>query len=193
MSRTLRGDGKAVPPYPLVHSGPCLVAGSAFCLHDDLARAWEVFPGAPVIAVNGAAREVKALALYTCHPERFVQYGYDWIKHQRRLFGDGFTVHSGLNLSAANRHVQHWWEDVRGPGGSAWGARKLAWLMGFGPVVLVGCPLVRGNYTGHRPGRIMTKLSVVEGFCRSIEADTEWHEGAFSMSGRTAEILSSPC
>lgn len=167
------------------------MAGSAFNLRDDLARAWEIFPGAPVIAVNGASREVKALALYSCHPARFAEYGYDWIRHQSRLFGDGFTVHASRFVSGCD-HVQHWWEDARGRGGSAWGARKLAWLMGFDPVVLAGCPLVPGNYAGHRPGMIMTKLPVVEGYCRDIEAETEWHEGAFSMSGRTAEILGVP-
>ncbi len=191
MFRTLRGDGKAVPPYSLVHSGPCLVAGAAFNLHDDLARAWAIYPNAPVIAVNGASREVKALALYSCHPERMVAYGHDWIKHQKRLFGDDFTVHSGVFVAGCG-HVDHWWEDVHGPGGGAWGARKLGWLMGFDPVVLVGCPLVPGSYAGHRPGKRMTKLAVVEGFCRSIASDTEWHEGAYSMSGRTAEILGMP-
>lgn len=152
-----------------------------------------MFPKAPVIAVNGASREVKALALFSYHPERFTERGYDWIRHQSRLYGPGFSVH-GSKFVPGCPSVQFWWEDARGGGGSAWGARKLAWLMGFNPVVLVGCPLTPGNYAGHRPGMIMARVDVTEQYAAEIEADKDWHEGAYSMSGRTKEILGGlPC
>ena len=80
------------------------------------------------------------------------------------------------------------WRDAH----PAWGARKLAWLMGFEPVILCGCPLVPGNYAGHRPGMIMTRAETMEPYLREIAADVDWHEGAFSMSGATREILGEP-
>lgn len=168
------------------------MAGNAFSLDDDLARARKLYPDAPVIAVNGAAREVRALALFSFHPERFALSGYDWIRRQRRRFGPGFTVH-GSKFAAGCPHVEHWWEDARGQGGSAWGARKLAWLIGFEPVVLVGCPLAPGNYAGHRPGMLMAKPDVCERYASEIAADADWRGGAYSMSGATREILGEPC
>ena len=162
------------------------------CLHDDLARARELYPDAPLIAVNGAAREVKAIALYSRHPQHFTKPSYNWIKRQRR-FGDDFTVHAsntgGQYLNGVEG-VEFWWEDARGGGGSAWGARKLAWLMGFEPVILCGCPLVPGPYVGnHSLGGLMYNNNVVEEMRRGLEQETEWHDGAYSMSGWTRELL----
>ncbi len=163
------------------------MAGNAYCLHEDLEKAWAVYPAAPVIAVNGAAREVKAIALFSFHPERMVLGGYDWLGWQKRLFGP-VTVH-GSKFVPGCPWVQHWWEDARGGGSSAWGARKLAWLMGFDPVVLCGCPLVPGNYAGYRPGLIMARMETIEPYRLEIASDTEWHQGAVSMSGWTKEFL----
>ena len=152
-----------------------------------------MFPDAPAIAVNGAAREVEALALYSKHPERFVSAR--WMHHQRRKFGDGFTVHgSNVEKHGALPHVDHWWEDARGGGGSAWGARKLAWLMGFEPVVLCGCPLDAGVYVGNYSlGGLMARGDVIGQLRAGIEAEPEWHEGAYSMSGWTRDFLGALC
>lgn len=188
IARTKRGAGNASPLYEHKHAGPVIVAGNAWCLHDDLAAARAKVGDVPVIAVNGAALDVKAIALFSYHPQRFIERGCEWIRHQRRLFGQDFSVHAS-KYEAGIPYVQHWWEDTRGGGGSAWGARKLAWLMGFDPVILVGCPLAPGNYTGHRPGLIMTKSEVVAQYASEIESDVDWRDGAFSMSGRTREIL----
>ena len=89
-----RAGGVSSPAFSLRFSGPVIVAGNAWCLHDDISEARKTWPDAPVIACNGAAREVKAIALYSRHPERFTEHPYDWIGRQRRKFGDGFTVHS---------------------------------------------------------------------------------------------------
>jgi hypothetical protein len=143
--------------------------------------------------VNGAAGEVKAAALYSKHPERFVAPRFQWIARQRRRFGRDFTVHgSNIAKNGPMAHVTYWWQDARGGGGSAWGARKLAWLMGFDPVILCGCPLVPGNYTGHRLGELMTREDVIDNLRREIEAESEWHEGAYSTSGWTEKFLGSP-
>ena len=187
MSRTSKGGGLASPPYPFSQSGPVLVCGNAFNLHDDFARARQLYPDAPVIAVNGAAGEVKAFALYSKHPEKMPQ----WIQRQRQL-GDGFTVH-GSKYKPGCSCIDHWWEDARGGGGSAWGARKVATLMGFYPVILCGTPLDPGGYASSPIAKLMRREDVIENLRCEIETDTEWHEGVYSMSGFTKKLLGSPC
>ncbi len=188
-----RGGHNASPSYPRSHSGPVLVCGNAWTLHDDLERARKLFPDAPCIAINGAAREVRALALYSWHPDRFKEAGYEWIRRQQRRFGDGFEVH-GARTYHNMPWVEYWWpETKKGGGGSAWGARKMAWLMGFDQVVLCGCPLIPGPYVGnHGLGGLMTREQVVQMYVDQIKADRQWHEGAYSMSGCTRDILGEP-
>ena len=182
---------RSAPPYLAAHSGPCIVAGNAFNLHADLAGAWALFPETPVIAVNGASGEVAAFALFSYHPIQFIQRPWAWIgKHNR--FGGTYTVH-GARFEEGMPWVHHWWGGARGRGGSAWGARKLASLLGFMPVVLCGAPLVPGNYAGHKLGNFMARQVVVDDLLRDITADVDWHEGAFSMSGRTRDLLGEPC
>lgn len=173
--------GASVPDYP-VQSGPVLVAGSAWTLHDDLARAWEIYPGAPVIAVNDASRLVKAVGIVTQHPERIDRYG--WARNQARLFGPCPTH--------ANAPPADYVWNLPSRGGSAWLARRIASSMGYGPVILCGCPLERGGYAVQHLHGLMHREDVVDDLFAQIERDTEWHEGALSMSGRTAELLCSP-
>ena len=190
------GGGWSSPPFSLRVSGPCVVAGNAWCLHEDLASAREIYGDIPVIAVNGAAREVKAFALYSGHPDRFVMRGHEWIRHQHRLFGEDFSVHSASRDPKRKElypWVDYWWAGTRvARGTSAWAARKLAHFMGFDLVVLCGCPLEPGNYTKNRPGQLMTRPALIQKYVRIIESDREWHQGCLSMSGMTARILGSP-
>lgn len=190
-ARTMKGGGRSAPLYTEKHTGPAIVAGNAWCLHEDLENARKIVGDVPVIAVNGASREVKAVALFSFHPQRFVEKGCEWIRHQKRLFGPDFTVHASKYIENMP-YVQHWWEDARGSGGSAWGARKLAWLMGFDSVILCGCPLLPGNYAGNKPGMIMAKEQYISPYRDQIAEDTVWHHGCFSMSGWTREFFGCP-
>lgn len=177
-----------MPPYPLTHSGPCIVAGSAWCLGHDLEKARAVLGDVPVIAVNGASREVRAVALFSQHYERLLSSR--WIHHQQRRFGDDFTVHSVGDHGP--EYVHHWWP-IRRAGGSAWGARKVAALIGFDPVVLCGCPMQTGPYVaGHSIGGLMQREEVVSELRRQIKADRAWHEGCLSISGWTRDLLGTP-
>ena len=175
------------PPYLSEHSGPVLVCGNAYCLIDDLVRARRIYPSAPVIAVNGAAGEVKAIGLYSKHPEKMPQ----WVERQRQRFGLGFTIH-GSQYRDGCPWVSHWWEDARGGGGSAWGARKLGTLMGFAPVVLCGAPLVPGGYASSPIAKLMRRQDIIDRYREEIKADTDWHKNVYSMSGWTAEFLGCP-
>lgn len=187
----VRGGSSADPPYPRRHSGVAFVCGNAWCLPDDLARARAIYGDRPIIAVNGAADAVPALGLFSYHPERFTAYGYDWMGRQRRRFGAGFLVHGARRMPHVS-WVDHWWEGARGQGGSAWGARKLASLMGFDFVVLVGCPLVAGPYHGPFLPDLMGDKDVTERYAREIDDDKVWHPGCISSGGRTGEILGTP-
>lgn len=183
--------GASRSPYLFTHSGPCIVAGNAFCLHDDLKDAWGKFPDAPVIAVNGASAQVRAIALFSYHPARFNEAPFRWVAKQRK-FHNGFTVH-GATFHEDMPWVDYWWPPISGSrGGSAWGARKLASLMGFSPVILCGAPLVPGNYAGNKLGLLMGRQSVVDQLLSEIEEDRGWHPGVLSMSGRTRALLGSP-
>lgn len=161
------------------------MAGSALCLHDDLANARALVGDVPVIAVNAAAREVKAIALMSLHPERFKSFR--WIEYQFR-FHDQFSVH-GVKPRDGMPWVDHWWPDCAGGGSSAWCARKLAWLIGFDPVILCGCPLEPMPYVGYRPAQLMADMRMIEQYREQIRSQPEWREGAFSMSGWTREYL----
>lgn len=180
-----KGGGLSSPPYPFTYSGPCIVAGNAWCLHDDIENARTVYGDIPVIAVNGAAAEIKAFALYSKHPERL----FRWAKQQEHKFGGDFTQHSG-RIALSCTHIDHWWPKAWGGGGSAWDARKVAAMMGFDSVILCGGPMTPGPYVGnHNIGGFMASDDVVAGFQRAIEADRGWHDGCISMSGWTKELL----
>ncbi len=156
---------------------------------DDLTRARAIVGDVPVIAVNAAAREVKALFLFSQHPEHFAKRG--WARHQRMKFGEGFTVHAWGGGDEPD--IDYLWA-IRRSGGSAWLARKVASLVGFDSVVLCGCPLSTGPYVGnHNLGGLMHRVDVVDKLFGQVEADTAWHDGAYSMSGRTRELLGEPC
>lgn len=165
-----------------------MVAGSAWCLHDDLERARTIYPTAPIIAVNGASQEIRAAFLFSFHPERFIESPFKWIDKQRKRFGDGFTVH-GSKFIENMPFVNYWWEASRGGGTSAWGAMKVAKLMGFEKVIFCGCPMSPGNYTGYKPGKLMAQQKTIDRYRKEIEIDKEWHEGCSSMSGWMRELL----
>jgi hypothetical protein len=170
----------AVPPP--CFDRPVLVCGNAACLHDDLATVAHLH--APVIAVNGAAAEVQALALYSKHTERMPR----WIGQQQR-FGKGFLVYAA-RADDIYSWVDYWVPEVWGGGGSAWDARKLATHIGYGPVILCGCPMVVGPYVGnHNLNGFMHREDIVAGFRDDIAKDLLWHAGCYSMSGWTRDLL----
>lgn len=188
----LGGAATATPPYLYTHSGPVLVCGNAACLFDDVARARAIFENAPVIAVNGAAKVIQAVALYSKHPERFT--AFRWLEAQRFHFGAKPTTHADTRAAGKPPCVDYWWTGLWGGGGSAWDARKLAHFMGYAPVVLCGCPLDPGPYTnGGGIGGFMTDKQVVQDLRDGLARETPWHAGAYSMSGYTRELLGTPC
>jgi hypothetical protein len=183
------------PPYPHQHRGTVLVCGSAWTLHDDLDRARAVYPDAPVIAVNDAARSVQALAIFSMHP-----LGLEgWAIEQRQRFGDGCTVHSvvgtahrttNLGLRPPMPWVDYWWEGVAHGGTSVWAARRLTKAMGFSLAVLCGAALSAGPYAHNGwQAAAWRDDGKIRHYRRLIERDIDFHPGARSMSGWTRELL----
>ena len=115
--------------------------------------------------------------------------GGHWIQKQYR-FHEDFTVH-GSAFHENMPWIDYWWESARGGGGSGWGARKLASLLGFSAVILCGMPLEPGNYASGL-SKLMKNPEIIDNLRREIESDVDWHEGVTSMSGWTREFLCSP-
>lgn len=181
-----------MPPFTTSYSGPALVCGSAENLLDDCKLAWKIYPGAPVIAVNGAAKHIKAIALYSKHPERLIDRR--WLDAQRFHFGTNPSVHADIKSATRPSCVEYWWSGLWGGGGSAWDARKLASEMGFSKVILCGCPLEVGPHIGSASfASFMHRDDVVKDLQIGLEKETEWHKGAYSMSGWTRKVLGEPC
>lgn len=177
----MRTRGVSAPLYPFSHSGPVLVCGNAWCLFEDLKKARKIFPEAPIIAVNGASRETPAFMLVSQHAVNFKNAR--WVHSQRKI-NHSFSVHS----NESHPLVQYVW-NLKNCGGSAWLARRIAGSIGFDQVILCGCPMVPGNYANHRPGLLMGKPAIVNELLTQIERDADWHEGCYSMSGATKNIL----
>lgn len=162
----------------------CIVAGNAACLFEDLEKAAK-YGNLPVIAVNGAAKEIPAAYLFSQHPTHYISH--NWL-HKQKLINDHFEVYSN-DTPQDLPYVDHWVDIPKG-GGSGWGARKLAALLGFDQVILCGMPLEPGPYVGnHNLGGFMHIENVVKDLQDFIAADTDWHAGCVSMSGWTQRLL----
>jgi hypothetical protein len=183
------------PAYPQRRSGTCLVCGFAPTLHDDLAAALKLRPGAFIVAVNRAGTAIKADAVFSLHhgPDKLGT----WAKVQHEKFGP-CEVHAyggKTDLEKRQRlypYVEYWWPDAGGVGTSAWGARKMAGYMGFGEVILCGVLLDRAPYADGKFCRDFRNRSVLKIYRQYIRKDTAWHKGAFAMSGWPRKFLGGP-
>jgi hypothetical protein len=190
----------ASPPYPLAHSGTVLVCGFGPGFFEDLERARALRPDAQVIAINEACKAVRAFAIFTLHPEKLRRF-----REQQDLhFGKGhYTCHTGgkhCAKMAGNPLLDYGWPAASGGGTSVWTAQKMARLMGFEERILVGAPLIHGNYADRSPAKGFRegwqrrdgKGEVLANYRAFVERDTDWHEGCYSMSGFTREVLGAP-
>lgn len=190
----------AFPPYPLVHSGTVLVCGFGPGFYEDYSRARALRPAAQVIAINEACKAVRAFAIFTLHPEKLRRFR----ELQNLHFGAGhYTCHTGGKKCAQigrNRLLDHGWPEANGGGTSVWAAQIMARLMGFEERILVGAPLIHGNYADKSPAKGFKegkqrrdgKGEVLANYRAFILQDTDWHEGCTSMSGWTKTVLGAP-
>lgn len=180
------------PEYPRRHAGTVLVCGYGSTLYSDLATARELRPGAEVIAVNRAAKAVKAFALFTLHP---VEMPLLFAVEQTTRFGGGFTTHSGgraaTHADRADRWtgIDYWWPRAAGRGTSTWAAAKMGRMMGFDEIVICGMPLDSGNYADKNIAKSFKMPGIVESYRQFIVGDKDWHEGVVGVSGFAAETF----
>lgn len=193
------GAGASAPAsYPHEHPGAVLVCGFGPGFYGDFERARRMRPDAAVIAVNEAAKAVKAFALFTLHPEKARR----WRTLQKQSFGNIPPLHSGgQGYDRRDKYpvVDYWWREAAGGGTSVWAAQRMARLMGFDERILVGAPLVYGNYADKSFAKAFREgqkredgRDMLQGYRDYIAKDTEWHEGVTSMSGWTRGILGAP-
>jgi hypothetical protein len=175
---------------------PVEAAGNGWTLNEDFAAAQSLRPAVPVIAVNGAAGVVKAQFLFSIHFEKLPR----WIALQTDRFGAGFSVHgvgSEILAKQAQRRrdgpfVNYWWPDARSAGTSAWGAAKLARVLGFEEIILCGVPLAEGTYSDGSLANDFMRPKILDHYRRAVLADTGWHAGVRSFSGWTREVFGEP-
>lgn len=182
--------------------GPVLVCGNGWTLHDDFAEARKLFHFAPVIAVNDAARFVRAFALFSLHRRKLAGWRADQIKF--RGCDDGYlTTHSAgkrhrttnIGVDTKDHDVDFAWPDAVSTGSSGWSAVKMAKLMGFSHIIMCGIPMSKGNYATGTKGRwnkAWKDQRVVDGYRQGIMKDVGWHDNVFSMSGYTREKFGYP-
>lgn len=129
-----------------------LVVGSAPCLFDDVARAFDLRPLASIMLVNGACTALeRAEHVLAGHEEKAEQFA----RERRARFPDAppWRLHGSCH---AHRRaecmrmfpaVTDWWPHEVGVGAtSASKAAKLAFIMGCNEVILCGCPLDQPGY-----------------------------------------------
>jgi hypothetical protein len=181
---------QADPSYPLSHSGPVLVCGFGPGLFEDLEQARVLFPSAPIIVVNRAARAVKGFAIYTLHAEEMGLFS----REQAKRFGSDFTAHTGMTRYNPKKHtyVDYYWKWSASKGSSSWSAAKMAHMMGFDFIVLCGVPLVTGNYADGTLAMPMQHQRIIDVYREFILGDTEIHHKVKSMSGWTKEVFGEP-
>lgn len=190
--------GGIYPTYPHRHSGAVVICGFANTLQDDLARIAAKRPGLPIIAVNKAAEHIKAFAVYSFHFERD-KLGL-WSAEQKKRFGPEVAIfgpgkkdwleHNRRNYP----YVDHWAPSTANQGSSGWCAVRLARLLGFDEIILCGIPIEGRRYADRSPARYWQAgdTNAVAQFRKAILADKAHHEGTYSMSGWTRDLLGVP-
>lgn len=187
-----------------------LVVGSAPCVRKDLAAARLLRPDADVIAVKFSVAIVHARIAVTHHGEHAERMK----KLHRQCWGDEVEIHMPKKKihDEQKQFVDRMWDELAGTGGtSAWGAARIARLLGYEEIILCGCPLEVAKHGDYYHDQEIFKAAVkagarrdrgepfandnaIRGYQRFIESDLALGRGAGirSMSGWTMKKLGAP-
>jgi len=192
-----------------------LVVGSAPGLYADLAAAQALCDDFEVMLVNGAGAAVEEaqhlLAGHTDKVEEFVK-----ARDEAFPLANPYRVHATfIDRKGATPPVDHpvvsdWWPQSRFSSGatSAGKAARIGLAMGFGRVILCGCPMDgSGYFPGESKGIPQLRACQRVGDPAKQAASTirrykqrmaelaagEFKGLVFSMSGWTREVLGAPC
>lgn len=195
--------GYAIPAYPHEHAGTAIVLGSAARAPHDLNLARARHPYAPIIGLNDVAKLMPLDHLYSLHYERLPE----WQRYQVEHFGHRPVTHASEYIKKRRERgefpeIDYWWVGTHCGGTSAWGAVRMAKMMGYSTVILAGCPLDGGGYcVEHTPnndckavGAVPADDPMIVRYQRRIAEFVQGGEGVnvFSMSGWTRELLGAP-
>lgn len=181
------------PLYPHRYSGPCIIAGSALCVHDDIKRALELRPGAPIIAVNRSAIAFDSLFMVAVD----YKVSAPWKEEAEQKWGKKVEHHAGKPLGPGwpkgHEHVDYWWPRMQGGGGSsAWVACKIALNLGFTEPIICGAPLEPMKYWDGSTGWSDRSWQQMESFRKVWERDKFLHPYLKAMSGYGKELFGEP-
>jgi hypothetical protein len=187
-----------------------LIIGSAPCVQADLAAARLLRPHADMIAVKFSVALVHACIAVTHHGEHAERMK----RLHRERWGDDVEIHAPKKVYRPEYlpFIDRIWPELSGVGGtSAWGAARIARLMGADEVILCGCPLVAAEYgdayhddtvaeaalwagAKQNRGEPWSNDHAVRQYQRQIESDVQQGlaEGIRSMSGWTRKTLGAP-
>lgn len=192
-----------------------LVVGSAPGLYADLAAAQALCEDFEVMLVNGAGAAVEAaqhlLAGHTDKAEEFVK-----ARDTAFPLAADYRVHAAFDFRRGRSplgdypSVTDWWPQGQFSSGatSAGKAARIGLAMGFGRVILCGCPMDgSGYFPGESAGIGQLRACQRIGDPAKQQASTirryrermaelakgEFKGRVFSMSGFTREVLGAPC
>jgi hypothetical protein len=196
--------------YTQKHGGCAIVCGSAPSLHDDLAKAKELRPGATILGANLSARFVSEIEhIWTLHNE-----GVDFLKKQidRKVFVHTrprkFINGGGLwFVPAPDRswnEVDYYWPSLYWLNGSS-GPSAALWAkhgMGFDEVIMAGIQLSTDSQH-YIKGYIDPKKEEQDRFadentilhyqaCMIAHKENGKYDGIYGMSGFPRGLLGAP-
>ena len=125
----------------------CIVTGMGEPLMDDFMRAGNYLAKkGEVFDVIGANRSCQLI-----RTDMNFSLDRDNIRYWKSVsLNQSGPWHSGQPAATKSKKdypwVYYWWPMVQGAGSSAWGAAKVAFLMGYEEVILCGVPLEQGPY-----------------------------------------------
>ena len=187
----------SIPAFPK-RSGTVLILGYGPPLYDDVSRATELRPAADVIAVNMAMQDYAADHLFSWHfdePKKLPQ----WRDRHIEKFGPGALTHCPTQrdrdtgvlkpVPEGFDWVDYWWPGATADGSGPWMAVRMAKFMGYEERILCGVPLEIGGYANGHMATAFQRPANVERFRTAVARQTDYHEGTFSMSGFTKDLL----
>ena len=196
--------------YTQKHGGCAIVCGSSPSLHEDLAKAKELRPGATILGANNTAQLVPEIEhIWTLHNEGAHhikrQAGRKIYVHTRpRKYSNGGGLWLVPTPDEAWNEVDYVWKSLHwvtgssGPAAALWARHGL----GFDEVIMAGIQLSTSaqNYVA---GYLDPKKKDPDHFagesnilhwqaCVLAHYEQGKYQGIYSMSGFTAELLGTP-
>lgn len=185
---------QSIPKHPKNRSGVCFVVGTHPCVHDDIAAAAKIFPGADVCVINDAADLIVAQHLATAHPEKLDQF----LEKQPEIP----EIHSRSKMKRPGARENEFIWELNTGGGSGLFAVAVMLSIGYELVVMCGCPMSGGGgyavkkhdstLEDPRFGELSPEHSLVQGWHGQLKRFKDENPHAIkvrSMSGVTKKIF----